>query len=75
LRTGSIGLYAQVSSHDQRADLERASSSGDAGRLVSNAGGGGGGLGDERVRSKLRRLLAARRVTTVAMEHWIVWHA
>lgn len=69
----TIALYARVSAHDQRADLER-----QMGRLVewaaaqglrvshtvSEVGSGAGGA-----RPKLRRLLADATVRTIAVEH------
>ncbi|MFF0115692.1 IS607 family transposase [Streptomyces prasinus] len=70
---GGLGLYARVSSHDQKADLERqvARLSGwavKAGhrvvRVESEVGSGVSGR-----RLKARRLLAAPEVSTVVVEH------
>lgn len=66
----SVGLYAGVSSHDQRADLDRqvarlsewAVKAGQ--RVEAEVGSGMSGT-----RSKLRRLLADPLVTTVVVEH------
>ena len=70
---GALGLYARVSSHDQRADLDRqvarltewAATTGQPVVRVE-AEGGSGMVGS---RSKLRRLLADPKVTTVVVEH------
>ncbi len=71
--TGGVGLYARVSSHDQKADLER-----QIARLSQWAAKAGhqvvrveseiapGMNGD---RTKARRLLADAAVTTVVVEH------
>ena len=68
-----LGLYARVSSHDQKSDLdaqvarltEWASSTGQvAVRVEAEVGSGMNGH-----RSKLRRLLSDPRVTTVVVEH------
>jgi putative resolvase len=68
-----IGLYARVSSHDQKADLER-----QAARLVGWAAQAGHrvvrveseiGSGMNGGRSKARRLLADPEVTVVVVEH------
>jgi len=70
---GSVTLYARVSSHDQKADLER-----QLGRLVAWAGlrelavtqvvtEVGSGLNG--TRPKLRRLLADPKVSTIVVEH------
>ncbi|MCW3817626.1 IS607 family transposase [Micromonospora sp. DR5-3] len=70
---GGLGLYARVSSHDQKSDLERqvARLSGWAAkaghrvvRVESEIGSGMNGA-----RSKARRLLADPNVTTVVVEH------
>lgn len=70
---GGIGLYARVSSHDQKADLDRqvarltgwAARSGCAVvRVEAEVGSGMNGA-----RSKARRLLADPGVQTVAVEH------
>ncbi|WP_326752443.1 IS607 family transposase [Streptomyces hirsutus] len=70
---GGLGLYARVSSHDQKADLERqvARLSGWAAkaghrvvRVESEVGSGVNGR-----RSKAGRLLADPGVTTVVVEH------
>lgn len=70
---GGLGLYARVSSHDQKADLERqvARLSGWAAkaghrvvRVESEVGSGMNGR-----RSKAGRLLADSEVTTVVVEH------
>ena len=69
----TVALYARVSAHDQRADLER-----QLGRLsVWSAGRGivvthtvaevGSGMNGSR--PKLRRLLADPRVSTIVVEH------
>jgi putative resolvase len=67
------GLYARVSSHDQRADLDRqvarlSDSAAKAGwsvvRVEAEVGSGMNGS-----RSKVRRLLADPKVTTVVVEH------
>jgi putative resolvase len=70
---GGAGLYARVSSHDQRGDLERQVArlsewAAKAGQPVvriesETASGVNGG------RPKARRLLADARVTTVVVEH------
>lgn len=71
--TGGLGLYARVSSHDQKTDLERqvARLSGWAAkaghrvvRVESEIGSGMNGA-----RSKARRLLADPDVSTVVVEH------
>ena len=68
-----LGLYARVSSHDQRSDLERQLArltewAAKAGQLVvrveSEVGSGMDGH-----RPKLRRLLSDPKVTTVVVEH------
>jgi putative resolvase len=70
---GGLGLYARVSSHDQKADLDRqvarlaawAAQSGQAvARVEAEVGSGMNGA-----RSKARRLLADPRVRTVVVEH------
>jgi putative resolvase len=70
---GGLGLYARVSSHDQKADLERqvarlsrwAATTGRAVvRVESEVGSGMNGA-----RSKAKRLLADPAVTTVVVEH------
>jgi putative resolvase len=71
--TGGVGLYARVSSHDQKSDLERQVArlsewSAKAGRRVVRieseiASGMDGG------QAKARRLLADPEVTTVVVEH------
>ena len=67
------GLYARVSSHDQREDLDR-----QVARLTAWAAGAGGqvvrveaevGSGMNGSRAKVRRLLADPRVTAVVVEH------
>jgi putative resolvase len=69
----ALGLYARVSSHDQRGDLDRqvarlsewATKAGHpVVRVEAEVGSGMNGS-----RSKLRRLLADPRVTTVVVEH------
>jgi putative resolvase len=71
--TGGVGLYARVSSHDQKADLERQTArlskwAAQAGHLVvrveSEIASGMDGS-----RTKARRLLADPKVTTVVVEH------
>ncbi|MEU5945503.1 IS607 family transposase [Micromonospora sp. NPDC047465] len=70
---GGLGLYARVSSHDQRSDLER-----QVARLSTWAVKAGHrivrveaeiGSGMDGSRSKARRLLADPDVTTVVVEH------
>lgn len=70
---GGVGLYARVSSHDQRDDLDR-----QIARLSEWAGGAGAtvvrvetevGSGMNGARRKVRRLLADPRVVTVVVEH------
>ncbi|MGP4092530.1 IS607 family transposase [Streptomyces sp. KR55] len=70
---GGLGLYARVSSHDQKADLER-----QVARLSAWAAKAGHrvvrveaeiGSGMNGFRSKARRLLADPAVTTVVVEH------
>lgn len=70
---GGLGLYARVSSHDQRGDLDRqvarlcewsARSGLPVVRVESEVGSGMNGS-----RTKVRRLLADRQVTTVVVEH------
>ena len=71
--TGGVGLYARVSSHDQKADLERQAArlsewAAEAGHRVVRieseiASGMNGG------RTKARRMLADPAVTTVVVEH------
>lgn len=70
---GGLGLYARVSSHDQKADLER-----QLARLVAWAATAGHrvvrvecevGSGMNGGRSKAKRLLADPEVTTVVVEH------
>lgn len=70
---GGVGLYARVSSHDQRADLDR-----QVARLSQWAGQAGAmvvrvetevGSGMNGARRKVRRLLADPRVVTVVVEH------
>ncbi|MFE0463981.1 IS607 family transposase [Kitasatospora sp. NPDC058965] len=70
---GGPGLYARVSSHDQRADLER-----QLARLVAWAAMAGHrvvraeseiGSGMNGARSRAQRLLADPDVTTVVVEH------
>ena len=71
--TGGLGLYARVSSHDQKADLERQVS-----RLAEWAANAGQrvvrveaevGSGMNGTRAKVGRLLADPLVTTVVVEH------
>lgn len=71
--TGGVGLYARVSSHDQKADLER-----QVARLSSWAAQAGHrvvrveaevGSGMNGGRPKARRILADPDVTTVVVEH------
>jgi len=70
---GALGLYARVSSHDQRADLDRqvarltewaATTGQPVVRVEAEVGSGMNGS-----RSKLRRLLSDPKVTTVVVEH------
>lgn len=67
------GLYARVSSHDQKPDLDR-----QVARLTAWAADAGGqvvrveaevGSGMNGSRAKVRRLLADPKVTTVVVEH------
>ena len=69
----AFGLYARVSSHDQKSDLDR-----QVARLTGWAAEAGGtvvrveaevGSGVNGSRAKVRRLLADPRVTTVVVEH------
>ena len=69
----TFGLYARVSSHDQRSDLDRqvarlsewaAKAGHPVVRVEAEVGSGVNGS-----RSKLRRLLADPKVTTVVVEH------
>lgn len=71
--TGGVGLYARVSSHDQKPDLERQTArlsewAAKAGhtvvRVESEIASGMNGA-----RSKAKRLLADPKVTTVVVEH------
>lgn len=71
--TGGLGLYARVSSHDQKADLERqvsrlaewaANASQRVVRVEAEVGSGMSGT-----RAKVGRLLADPLVTTVVVEH------
>jgi putative resolvase len=72
-RAGGVGLYARVSSHDQRADLDRqvarlaAWASGTGLPLVRTEAEVGSGMSGRR--PKLRRLLADPGVTTVVVTH------
>ncbi len=63
---GGVGLYARVSSHDQRADVDRQVGKADAPvvRVEAEVGSGMNGA-----RRKVRRLLADPRVTTLVVEH------
>jgi putative resolvase len=70
---GGVGLYARVSSHDQKADLDRQVArlslwAAQAGlpvvRVESEVGSGINGA-----RAKVRRLLADPKVATVVVEH------
>jgi putative resolvase len=72
-RNDGVGLYARVSSHDQRADLQR-----QVARLTGWAQRAGVpvvrvetevGSGINGDRSKIRRLLADPKVTIVVVEH------
>ncbi|MHB1526184.1 MAG: IS607 family transposase [Candidatus Dormibacteria bacterium] len=69
----ALGLYARVSSHDQKGDLDRqvarlsgwaAASGQPVARVEAEVGSGTNGS-----RTKLRRLLADPKVTTVVVEH------
>ena len=69
----AFGLYARVSSHDQKSDLDRqvarltcwaADAGGQVVRVESEIGSGMNGSG-----KKVRRLLADPRVTAVVVEH------
>jgi putative resolvase len=70
---GSVGLYARVSSHDEKADLDRqtarlaewATRAGH--RVVRTESEIGSGMNGSR--TKARRLLADPEVTTVVVEH------
>jgi putative resolvase len=70
---GGIGRYARVSSHDQRAGLDRqvgpADRVGRAVRPCRRAGRGGSGSAMNGTRSKARRLLADPGVQTVVAGH------
>lgn len=68
-----FGLYARVSSHDQKADLDRqvarltrwaADAGGQVVRVEAEVGSGMNGS-----RSKIRRMLADPKVTAVVVEH------
>lgn len=70
---GGVGLYARVSSHDQKADLDR-----QVARLYAWAVQAGAqvvrveaevGSGMNGSRTKVRRLLADPKVTTIVVEH------
>lgn len=70
---GGLGLYARVSSHDQKADLERqlarltrwaVTTGRPVARVEAEIGSGMNGA-----RSKAKRLLADPKVTTVVVEH------
>ena len=70
---GGLGLYARVSSHDQKPDLDRqvarlaawaAQCGQPVARVEAEVGSGMNGA-----RSKVRRLLADPRVRTVVVEH------
>jgi putative resolvase len=70
---GGLGLYARVSSHDQKADLDRqvarlaawaAQEGNPVARIEAEVSSGMSGA-----RSKVRRLLADPRVRTVVVEH------
>ncbi|WP_455361819.1 IS607 family transposase [Streptomyces sp. SYSU K21746] len=71
--TGGVGLYARVSSHDQKQDLERqvarlsqwAAKAGHTVVRVESEIASGMNVG----RTKARRLLADPKVTTVVVEH------
>jgi len=72
-KTGGVGLYARVSSHDQKADLDRqvarlsawAAQAGlEVVRVEAEVGSGMNGS-----RAKVRRLLADPQVMTVVVEH------
>ena len=71
--TTAFGLYARVSSHEQKSDLDRqvarlstwaAQAGGQVVRVEAEIGSGMNGS-----RSKVRRLLADPAVTTVVVEH------
>lgn len=72
-RTGGIGLYARVSSHDQKDDLDRQMArlgrwAADAGaRVVRCEAEVGSGMNGSR--AKVRRLLADPDVAVVVVEH------
>jgi putative resolvase len=72
-RPGAAGLYARVSSHDQKADLDRrvarlSSWAVQAGLPVARIEAGVGS-GMNGTRAKARRLLADPAVTVVVVEH------
>jgi putative resolvase len=76
-QAAAFGLYARVSSHDQKADLDRqvarlsqwaAQAGGQVVRVEAEVGSGMNGS-----RSKVRRLLADPRVVTVVVEHRDRW--
>ncbi|WP_343571438.1 IS607 family transposase [Mycobacterium sp.] len=71
--TAAFGLYARVSSHDQKSELDRqvarlsrwaAQAGGQVVRVEAEVGSGVNGS-----RSKVRRLLADPKVTAVVVEH------
>src|ERR1039457_3401678 len=71
--TGGAGLYARMSSHDQRPDLDRqvarlsmwaAKAGVPVSRVEAEVGSGMNGA-----RSKARRMLADPKVTTIVVEH------
>lgn len=69
----AAGLYARVSSHEQKADLDRqvarlSSWAAQAGMPVARVGAGAG-PGMNGARAKARRLLAGPAVTVVVVEH------
>jgi putative resolvase len=72
-RPAAFGLYARVSLHDQKSDLDRqvarftgwaAAAGGTVARVEAEVGSGMNGS-----RAKVRRLLADPGVTTVVVEH------
>jgi putative resolvase len=72
-KTEGVGLYARVSSHDQKADLDRQTArltawAADAGcRVLRSEAEVGSGMNG--ARTKIRRLLADPEVTVIVVEH------
>jgi putative resolvase len=69
---GGVGLYARVSSHDQKSDLDQPVARLTAWAADAGPGGARGDrsrVGHEWARAKVRRLLADPKVTIVVVEH------